>query len=125
MIDVDDPITTCGIFASVASGATASAVGVGLYPSSATTLLLTTSSCAMRFAWSGTPPSSRTITSTGRPAMTAGLRSWKSFTAASICLPFSANGPVMGAEKPILIGCWAYAVVPAVAANSATTTAAR
>jgi hypothetical protein len=74
------------------------------------TFSLTTSSCATRFAWSGTPASSRTITSIFLPATLLPLRSMKSFRALCICLPYTAKGPVTGAEKPIRMVSWAHAI---------------
>jgi hypothetical protein len=66
--DVEATVTTMGILASVASGATASAIGVRPKPNRTFTLSRTMSSCAMRRAASGTPPSSLSSTSTVRPA---------------------------------------------------------
>ena len=68
MVEVAAPITTSGTFACVASGPIASAIGVSPMPASTLTLSLTISSCAMRLALSGTPPSSRTISSIVLPA---------------------------------------------------------
>ena len=62
MIDVPAAVTTSGIFASVASGATASAAGVTPKPARNCTLSLTISSCARRFELSGTAPSSLMMT---------------------------------------------------------------
>ena len=59
MTDVPAAMTTSGTFASVASGATASAVGVTPNPASRLTLLLTINSCASRLAFSATAPLSR------------------------------------------------------------------
>jgi hypothetical protein len=61
-------ITTIGVLLCVAIGAVASAEGVMPKPASATTLSLTTSSCARRRVWSGVLASSLTITSTVLPA---------------------------------------------------------
>ena len=62
-------ITTIGTFASVATGAAASASGVRPKPASTLTLSCTTISCAMRLVVSGARPvSSLTISSTLRPA---------------------------------------------------------
>jgi hypothetical protein len=118
MMEVEAPMTISGIFASVAIGATASALGVGLYPANTATLELTTSSCAMRFACSGMPPSSRMTSSTRRPAMVAPFRSMNSFVAARICLPFSAKGPVRGADNPILMVSCADASAPGSIGNA-------
>ena len=62
-------ITIIGTFASVATGAAASASGVRPKPASTLTLSCTTISCAMRLVVSGASPvSSLTISSTLRPA---------------------------------------------------------
>ena len=75
MIDVAAAITIIGVFASVAIGALASASGVRPKPASTLTLSLTTSSCAIRLVVSGAiPVSSRTISSTLRPATVSPLR---------------------------------------------------
>ena len=53
MIDVAAFMMTIGILASVATGATASALGVSPKPARKSTLSRTTSSCARRLATSG------------------------------------------------------------------------
>jgi hypothetical protein len=58
----------------------------------------------------GTPASSRTMTSIFLPATLLPLRSMKSFRALCICLPYTAKGPVIGAEKPIRMVSWAHAI---------------
>ena len=70
MVTTDVPafITRNGIFASVASGAMASALGVNTAPVTRLTLSRTISSCASCFALSGFgPPSSRVTSSTFTP----------------------------------------------------------
>jgi hypothetical protein len=67
--DVAAFMMTIGFFASVATGATASALGERLNPARKSTLSLTTSSWASRFATSGAAPVvSLTISSTFFPA---------------------------------------------------------
>jgi len=64
-------ITTCGIFASVASGDTAKAVGVTPKPTRKFNLSFTIISCAKRFELSPTPPSlvlQTSLTWNARPA---------------------------------------------------------
>ena len=68
MIDVPAAITSSTTLASVASGATARAVGVMPKPATTATLSLTISSWAMRLVLSGTAPSSLRITSIFLPA---------------------------------------------------------
>ena len=68
MIEVPAAVTTSGTLASVASGATASAVGVTPKPAMKFTFSLTISSWAMRLVLSGTAPSSLRMTSTFLPA---------------------------------------------------------
>ena len=69
IIPVAAAITIIGTFASVATGAAASASGVSPKPASTLTLSCTTISCAMRLVVSGARPvSSLTISSTLRPA---------------------------------------------------------
>ena len=64
IIPVAAAITTIGTFASVATGAAASASGVSPKPARTFTLSCTTSSCAMRLVVSGASPvSSLTISS--------------------------------------------------------------
>src|SRR6186997_2555822 len=62
MIEVPAAMITAGTFASVASGATASAAGVISKPAMMLTLSLTISSCARRLVLSGTPAESRRMT---------------------------------------------------------------
>ena len=68
MLEVAAAITTCGTLARVAIGAAARASGVRPKPARTAALSFTTSSCAWRRVASATLASSRTITSTGRPA---------------------------------------------------------
>ncbi len=68
MLDVAAAITTIGVFDCVAIGAVASASGVRPKPASATTLSLTTSSCAMRRVVSAVPASSFRMSSIFLPA---------------------------------------------------------
>ena len=68
MIEVAAFMTIMGFFASDASDATASALGVSPKPARKSTLSLVTSSCATRLATSGTPVVSLITNSTLRPA---------------------------------------------------------
>ena len=69
MIEVAAFMMIIGTFASVATGATASAFGVSPKPTRKSTLSRVTSSCASRFATSGAgPPTSFWITSIFLPA---------------------------------------------------------
>ena len=67
MTDAPEMMTTIGIFDWVASCESASAVGV-MPPSTMLTFSLTIISCTIRRATSGTPVSSRTISSIFLPA---------------------------------------------------------
>ena len=75
MTEVAAFITTIGFFASLATGATASAAGVSPKPASTSTLSFTTSSCASRLLTSPAVPglSSLMISSTLRPATVSPL----------------------------------------------------
>ena len=66
--EVPADITTIGTFAWVAIGAVEKASGVRPKPAMTLTPSFTTSSWAMRLVWSGTPPSSLTISSICLPA---------------------------------------------------------
>ena len=69
IIPVAAAITIIGTFASVATGAAASASGVSPNPARTLTFSWMTSSCAMRLVVSGASPvSSFTMSSTLRPA---------------------------------------------------------
>jgi hypothetical protein len=63
IVEVAAPMLISGTFACVASGATASEIGVNPMPARKLTLSLTINSWAMRLLASGTPPSSRTMSS--------------------------------------------------------------
>ena len=90
MIEVPAAITMAGTFASVASGAIASAAGVISKPAMMLTLSLTINSCARRLVLSGTLAESRRITSIFLPATVVPCSFWKRSTAALICLPVEA-----------------------------------
>ncbi len=90
IVAVPAAITTSGTFACVASGATASAIGVSPNPATKATLSLTISSWAMRFDTSGVPVSSFTINSTVLPATLAPFCCMNRRAAASICRPVEA-----------------------------------
>ena len=68
MLEVPAAITISGIFASVASGATANAVGVTPKPTTKLTFWLTINSCASRLELSATAPSSCSMISIFLPA---------------------------------------------------------
>jgi hypothetical protein len=53
-----------------------------------------------------------------RPTIVVPFCSTNSFAAAIICLPFSANGPVNGADNPILIASSPPALAPASASET-------
>ena len=76
--------------------------GVRPKPARTSTLSLTISSCARRLVLSGTPASSLRMTSIFLPATVSPCCAMKSSTAASICLPVDACGPVIGRMTPIL-----------------------
>ena len=101
MIEVPAAITSSTTLASVASGATASAVGVMPKPATTATLSLTISSWAMRLVLSGTAPSSLRMTSIFLPATVVPFSAMYRSTAALICLPVEACCPVIGRISPI------------------------
>ena len=120
MIDVPAAVTTSGIFASVARGATASAAGVTPNPARNCTLSLTISSCARRLELSGTAPSSLMMTWTFFPATMSPCCCWNSLIAAEICLPVDCCWPVMGRMKPILtVSCAATGAAKSASAATA------
>jgi hypothetical protein len=102
MIEVPAAITISGIFASVASGATANAVGVTPKPTTKLTFWLTINSCASRFVFSATAPSSLKMTSIFLPATVSPCRAMYRRMAAAICTPVDCCGPVIGNNAPIL-----------------------
>ena len=95
-------MTISGIFASVATGATASAPGVTPKPAIMWTLSLTTSSWASRFEVSGTAASSLMMISIFLPATVSPFCCMNSLMAPEICRPVDCCGPVIGRMKPIL-----------------------
>ena len=102
--------TTIGVLLWVAMGAVTSAIGVRPKPASATTLSLTTSSCARRREVSATPASSLSSTSTLRLPILPPVCCIHSLMAPSICLPVEACCPVIGRMTPIFSGsAWAQA----------------
>src|SRR5687767_1389081 len=111
---------TIGFFASVATGAAASASGVKPKPARKSTLSRVTSSCARRFATSGLgPPVSRMTTRILRPANVSPCSLKKALIPPSICLPNWAAEPENGAMTPTFTS-WA----PASVQDAATTRAA-
>ncbi len=104
MLEVAAAITTSGVLAWVASGATASADGVMPMPASTSTFSLTSSSCARRRVMSGRLVSSLTISSTLRPATVSPFCAIHRRAAASTWRPVVACWPVMGRIRPILNG---------------------
>ena len=118
MLDVAAAMTTKGVLDWVAIGAVASASGVKPKPANTLTFSLTTNSCAMRLVTSGALVSSLTMSSTFLPATVSPFCAMYKRTAASICLPVEAKGPVMGKIRPILNLSCAMAV-PAVANSMA------
>ena len=119
MLDVAAAITNIGVLLWVAMGAVASASGVRPKPASATTLSLTTSSCASRRVVSATPASSFTSTSTFLPPALAPFCASHSLMAASICRPVLAEGPVIGRMTPILTVSLCAIAPPAASAAAA------
>ena len=111
-----------GTFASVTTGATASAFGVSPKPARNCTLSRVISSCAKRLATSGAgPPVSRVISSIFLPATVSPCCFMYAFIPASICWPYAANGPENSAITPTFTGacaCAATARPPARAAAS-------
>ncbi len=111
MMEVPAAITIIGTRASVATGAVARASGVRPKPARIFTLSRTTSSCASRRVVSGaTPVSSRSRISSRRPPCVSPFMRSQVRTAASICRPVEAKGPVIGRISPIRQTCaWAIA----------------
>src|SRR5882757_8140005 len=107
MTEVAAIMTICGILASVAIGAVASAPGVSPNPPRNDTLSLTTSSWARRLVVSALPASSLTTSSIFLPATVSPLSCMYSLAPATNCLPVEVNGPVIGTSMPILTVLWA------------------
>ena len=111
-MDVAAAITTMGVLLCVAMGDVARASGVRPKPASATTLSLTTSSCASRRVVSATPASSLSSTSTLLPPALLPFCATHSLMAASIWRPVEAEGPVIGKMTPIFtVSLWAWAAL--------------
>src|SRR5262245_37158980 len=110
MIEVAAFITTMSFFASADTSAAARAFGVRMKPARTSTWSRTTSSCARRLATSGaTPPVSRRMNSSFRPATVSPFCFKYSLIALSIWVAVSANWPENGMMSPILMGCCAPA----------------
>ena len=104
-------MTIIGTLAWVATGAAAKASGVSPKPASTSAWSLVISSWARRLVVSGAVPvSSRSSSSTVRPATLAPCWATYSLAPASSWRPVEANGPVMGTIRPILSGSSASAV---------------
>ena len=116
MIEVAAFMITIGFLASVAIGATASALGVSPKPARKSTLSRVTSSCARRLATSGAGPVVSFCTiSIFWPATVSPWSFMYAFIPPSICAPYSANGPENGATMPSLTTFCAVARVGAAA----------
>src|SRR5712671_5338107 len=93
-----------GVFACVASGATASAFGVRPKPAMKSTLSCVIRSCARRLAISGEGPVvSFSTSSTFLPATVSPCCFMYALIPFWICLPYAANGPENSATRPTLM----------------------
>src|SRR6267143_1866848 len=97
-------MTIIGIFACVASGATARAFGVKPKPAMKSTLSCVIRSCARRLAISGEGPVvSFSTSSTFLPATVSPCCFMYALIPLWICLPYPANGPENSATRPTLM----------------------
>ena len=95
-------MTTMGVLVSVANGATASAIGVSPKPARIFTLSRTRSSWAMRLLLSGTPPSSRRMSSIFLPATVAPLEN----SVDHLCRTVVVRVPdALTRSEPNILGC--------------------